>query len=65
MPSNPNEAQEVSSTPSVAPSSTVSVAPSDTSTPAMGNPFNAIAYLITIGASAIGGISTLVIRKRK
>ena len=63
MPSNPNEAQQVSSTPSV--TSTVSTAPSDTSTPAMGNPFNAIAYIITIGASAIGGISTLVIRKRK
>jgi len=61
MPSNPNEAQVKSSEPSVAPTST----PSATSTPAMGNPFNAIAYIITIGASAIGGISTLVIRKRK
>ncbi|HNX15682.1 MAG TPA: hypothetical protein PKH29_12620, partial [Oscillospiraceae bacterium] len=61
MPSNPNEAQVKSSSPSVAPTST----PSATSTPAMGNPFNAIAYIITIGASAIGGISTLVIRKRK
>jgi hypothetical protein len=62
MPSNPNEAQVVSSTPAA---STVVSTPSDTSTPAMGNPFNAIAYIITIGASAIGGISTLVIRKRK
>ncbi|MPN56239.1 hypothetical protein SDC9_203925 [bioreactor metagenome] len=62
MPSNPNEAQEVSSTPSV--TSTVT-APSDTSTPGMGNPFNAIAYIITIGASAIGGISTLVIKRKK
>lgn len=37
----------------------------ETDVPGMGNAFNAIAYIITIGAAAIGGVSTLVIRKKK
>lgn len=38
---------------------------SDLEVPGTGNPFSAVAYLITLCASAIGGISTLVIRKKK
>jgi len=35
------------------------------SIPGMGSPFNGLAYLLLIGASAIGGISSLIIRKKK
>lgn len=44
---------------------TTSSGDTTSSKPDMGNPFNGLAYIITIGATAIGGISTLIIRKRK
>ena len=38
---------------------------SDVEAPNMGNAFNAIAYIVTFGAASIGGISTMIIRKKK
>lgn len=72
FPSNPNATQSLTSEQeeqlnSDDTSSEGTIGSSDTSSksPDMGNPFNALAYIITIGATSIGGISTLIIRKKK
>lgn len=71
--SNPNSAQQLTSDEleqygsktSTATSSTASTGSDVSTAPETGNAFNALAYILTIGATTIGGISTLVIRKRK
>lgn len=74
LPERPVESQETPSIETPVSSSTatpVESTPASSSTgsdlevPGTGNPFSAVAYLITLCASAIGGISTLVIRKKK
>lgn len=74
LPERPVESQETPSVETPVSSSTetpVESTPASSSTgsdlevPSTGNPFSAVAYLITLCASAIGGISTLVIRKKK
>lgn len=74
LPERPIESQEEPSIETPVSSSTatpVESTPASSSTgsdlevPSTGNPFSAVAYLITLCASAIGGISTLVIRKKK
>ena len=73
LPERPVESQETPSVETPVSSSTAtpvestpgSSTGSDLEVPGTGNPFSAVAYLITLCASAIGGISTLVIRKKK